>query len=153
MGLFDKFKKAKTNKMDINNLINNLRTNLLWENASEYIEKSDYVNILLQKVNLGQNDTVKSSSMQDCEDFYITNILVSDNRIVLDFEMPFIVKINKKYNIEAVAIGKLNIPDTNSFRYDKYDFSTMNKKELLSFGNIICISKVEYENVEFIGEN
>ena len=65
--------------------------------------------------------------------------------------MPFILYVNQKYNIEAMAVGKLEIPNIGSFSYEKYDFSSMSKNQLLSMGNIVYISQIKYEDVEIVG--
>lgn len=137
--------------MDRNEFIESLRTTLLWENVCSYIESRNDASVLLQRAGLEDNITAESASIQDSEDFYITAISESSNKIVIDFEMPFILCVNEKYNIEAVAAGELDIPDMESYPYDKYDFGSMVKKELLSFSSIICISSIIYEDVELIG--
>ena len=132
-------------------IIENLRTTLLWENVCDYIERFDQVSLILQKTSLVDTITVETATIQDSEDFYIKTIKEDDRRIVVTFEMPFIICVNKKYNIQAVAIGNLNIPNTEDYLYEKYDFISMDKKKLLSFGNIVSISKINYESVEIIG--
>lgn len=138
-------------KMDRNVLIEKLRTTLLWENVCGCIENINYANVLLQKTDLGNNIIAENASIRDSEDFYITTVSESDNKIVIGFEMPFILCVNGKYNIQATAAGELNIPDTESYPYDKHDFLSMGKKELLSFSSIICISQIIYRDIEIIG--
>ncbi|MDE6568367.1 MAG: hypothetical protein K2K70_11630 [Lachnospiraceae bacterium] len=137
--------------MDRNEFIENLRTTLLWENVCSHIESGNDANVLLQMAGLEHNITAESAFIQDSEDFYITAISENSNKMVIEFEMPFILCVNEKYNIEAVATGKLDIPDIESYPYDKYDFDSMTKKELLFFGSIICISSIIYREVELIG--
>ena len=137
--------------MDRNTLIESLRTTLLWENIYHHIESIDQANILLQKGRLENDVDVENVSIQDSEDFYITAINAENRRIVVTFEMPFILCVNKKYSIQAVATGSLDIPNTEDYPYDRYDFLSMGKKELLSFGNIISISEIAYEDVELLG--
>ena len=137
--------------MDRKIFIENLRTTLLWENLCGCIENINYANVLLQKTDLGNNIIAENTSIRDSEDFYITAVSESDNKIVIGFEMPFILCVNGKYNIQATAAGELSIPDTESYPYDKHDFLTKKKKELLSFSSIICIAQITYRDVEIIG--
>lgn len=137
--------------VDENVFIEGLRSTILWESVYDYVEGLNCANVLLQNVGLKNNVTAEKASVQDSEDFYITAISESNNKIVIGFEMPFILCVNEKYNIQAVAKGSLDIPNTESYPYDKYDFSSMDKKELLSFSNIICISQITYEDVEILG--
>ena len=137
-------------KLDINVFIESLRTTILWENVSSYIESLDCANILLQNVGL-KNISAERASVQDSEDFYITSVSESNDKIIIEFEMPFILCVNEKYNIQAVATGNLDIPGTENYPYDKYDFSVMNRIELLSFNNIISISQTTYKDVEVLG--
>lgn len=135
--------------MDHNVLIENLRTSILWESVSDYAESPDCANQLLQKVGL-KDITAEKATIQDSEDFFITSVSESNQKTMIEFEMPFILCVNEKYNIEAVAAGSLEIPDSESYPYDKYDFSNMDRIELLSFSNIVSISRITYEDVELL---
>lgn len=121
--------------MDRNELIENLRTTLLWETVGAHIERGNEVDVLLQKAGV-ENVAAECAEIQDSEDFFVTDVCESGGRIVIDFEMPFILCVNSKYCIEVTAEGKLDIPNTESYQYDSHDFATMGKKELLSFGGI-----------------
>ena len=136
--------------MDKTEIIENLRTTLLWENVCHYIERVDQASLILEKTSLVDTLTVEIATIQDSEDFYIKTIKEDDRMIVVTFEMPFIICVNEKYNIQAVAIGNLNIPNTEDYLYEKHDFISMDKKKLLSFENIVSISKIHYESVEII---
>ena len=137
--------------MDIKSLIEDLRTTLLWETVYGFIENAAQATTLLKRANLGPDLLVEKASIQDSEDFFITGIVENDNKYSISFEMPFILCVNQKYNIEAMAVGKLEIPNISSFSYEKYDFSSMSKKQLLSMGDIVCISQIKYEDVEIVG--
>ena len=137
--------------MDIKSLIEDLRTTLLWETVYGFIENAAQATTLLKRANLGTDLLVEKASIQDSEDFFITGIVENDNKYSISFEMPFILCVNQKYNIEAMAVGKLEIPNISSFSYEKYDFSSMSKKQLLSMGDIVCISQIKYEDVEIVG--
>lgn len=87
----------------------------------------------------------------DSEDFYVIDIAESKDTIVIQFTMPFILCVNGKYNIQSVAAGALTIPDRRQFSYEKYDFSDMDRLELLVFHNMIQISNIAYEETELLG--
>ena len=137
--------------MDIKSLIEDLRTTLFWETVYGFIENAEQATTLLKSANSGTDVLVEKASIQDSEDFFVTGIVENDNKYSISFEMPFILYVNQKYNIEAMAVGKLKIPNIGSFSYEKYDFSSMSKNQLLSMGNIVCISQIKYEDVEIVG--
>lgn len=136
--------------MNMNALTKVLAETVLWENVSQYVESTEQVNILLQKVGLSSID-IERAEILESEDFIITSTKLLDGKILISFEMPFIISVNKTYSIEAVACGNLEIPDHENFAYDEYDFSSMNRAKLLSFGSIISITDIDYEDAEFIG--
>ena len=115
------------------------------------IECGNEADVLLQKAGVESGVAVECAEIQDSEDFFVTDVSESYVRIAIDFEMPFILCVNGKYNIQATAAGELSIPDTESYPYDKHDFLSMDKKELLSFSSIICIAQITYRDVEIIG--
>ena len=132
-------------------LIENLRTTLLWETVCAHIESRTEADVLLQKAGAGNGIAAECAEIQDSEDFFVTDVCESGGRIAIGVEMPFILCVNETYNIEAVAIGKLDIPNPESYPYDSYDFLAMGKKELLSFGGIVRISSMIYSDVELLG--
>lgn len=136
--------------MNRDELIENLRTTLLWETVCAHIEHGNEANVILQKVGVENGVTAECAEIQDSEDFFVTDVCESGGRIVIDFEMLFILCANNKYHIEAMAAGKLDIPNPVSYPYDSYDFAAMGKKELLSFGGIVSISSITYSDVELL---
>ena len=137
--------------MDRGELIENLRTTLLWETVCAHIERMNEANVLLRKAGVENDVAAECAEIQDSEDFFVTDVCESGGRIVIDFEMPFILCVNNTYHIEATAAGKLDIPNTESYPYDSHDFAAMGKKELLSFGGIVRISSITYSDVELLG--
>lgn len=138
--------------MDIKTLLEELRTSILCENVSSYIEKTEEVNNLLQQVGLGEAETAKKVDMQDSEDFYITEAEACGDSIAVGFQMPFIMCINEKYNIQSVAVGKLCIPCIERYPYQNYNFSSMNRTALLKFADIIKMSAIRYIDCEILGD-
>lgn len=136
--------------MNMNALTEVLAETVLWENVSQYVESTEQVNILLQKVDLSSID-IERAEILESEDFIITSTKLLDGKILIAFEMPFVISVNKTYSIGAVACGNLEIPDHENFAYDEHNFSSMNRAELLSFGSIISIIDIDYEDAEFIG--
>lgn len=136
--------------MNIDKLTNDLAETVLWENVSQYVESAEQVSFLLQKVGLSGVE-IERAEILESEDFIITSAKLLDGKILIAFEMPFIISINKTYSIGAVACGNLEIPDHENFAYDKHNFSSMKKSELLSFGSIISITDIGYEDAEIIG--
>ena len=137
--------------MDRDELIDNLRTTLLWETVCAHIERGNEANIILQKAGVENGVAVERAEIQDSEDFFVSDVCESGGRIVIDFEMPCILCVNNKYRIEATAAGKLDIPNSESYPYDSHDFAAMGKKELLSFGGIVSVSSITYSDVELLG--
>ena len=136
--------------MDREELIENLRTTLLWETVCAHIEHRNEADVLLQMAGVENGVTAECAEIYDSEDFFVTDVSESGDRIVIDFEMPFILCANNKYHIEATAAGKMDIPNPVSYPYDSYDFAAMGKKELLSFGGIVSISSTTYSGVELL---
>ena len=132
-------------------LIENLRTTLLWETVCAHIESRNEADVLLQKAGVENDIAAECAEIQDSEDFFVTDVSESGDRIAIGFEMPFIICVNNKYHIEATAAGKLDIPDIGNYPYDSYDFAAMGKKELLSFDGIVSISLIMYSDVELLG--
>ena len=137
--------------MDRNELIENLRTTLLWETVCAHIEHGNEADVILRKVGVENGASTECAEIQDSEDFFVTDVCESGGRIAIDFEMPFILCVNNTYHIEATAAGKLDIPNPEDYPYDSHDFAAMGKKELLSFGGIVSISSVTYSDVELLG--
>ncbi|MDE7414965.1 MAG: hypothetical protein K2N44_01380 [Lachnospiraceae bacterium] len=96
-------------------------------NGGRHIERGNEVDVLLQKAGV-ENVAAECAEIQDSEDFFVTDVCESGGRIVIDFEMPFILCVNSKYCIEVTAEGKLDIPNTESYQYDSHDFATMGKR-------------------------
>ena len=109
--------------MDRDELIENLRTTLLWETVCAHIEHGNEANVILQKAGVENGIAAECAEIQDSEDFFVTDVCESGDRIVIDFEMPFILCVNSKYHIEATATGKLDIPNTENYLYDSHDFA------------------------------
>lgn len=137
--------------MNIEDLVEELSTTLLWENVSNYIESVEEVNKMLDNIELEEEELAQSVAIQDSEDFVITGFDSDDAHITVEFEMPFIMCVNNKFNIESTAVGKISIPSINQYSYENYDFSEMDKKELLSFGSIIELNKIHYVDTELLG--
>ena len=137
--------------MNRDELIENLRTTLLWETVCAQIEHGKEANVILQKAGVENGVAAECAEIQDSEDFFVTDVCESGGRIAIDFEMPFILCVNNKYHIEATAEGKLDIPNTGNYPYDSHDFVAMGKEELLSFGGIVRISSITYSDVELLG--
>lgn len=137
--------------MTVTALIDTLQTTLLWENVYHYVESLDQAKILVSKTYLANDVAVETAAIQDSEDFFVTTAKEHAAWIIVDFEMPFILTINKKYNIQAVATGRLRIPAITDYPYSKHDFLSMSKKDLLSLGNIVSILGLDYRYVEVLG--
>ena len=137
--------------MDRNELIENLRTTLLWETVCAHIERGSEADVILQKAGVENGIAAERAEIQDTEDFFVTDVCESGGRIVIDFEIPFILCANNIYHIEATAEGRLDISNPEDYLYDSHDFAAMGKKELLFFGGIVSISSVTYSDVELLG--
>lgn len=138
-------------KLNIETFIEELRTTILWDNVSSYIESVEEANRLLQQPDLKRNGRAEKVDIMDSEDFYVVDVAKNKDTFVIKFEMPFILCVNGKFNIQSIAVGTLTIPDINHFPYEKYDFADMNRYELLAFHNIIQISNIEYKDTELLG--
>lgn len=88
--------------MDRDELIENLRTTLLWETVCAHIESRNEADVLLQKAGVESGVAAECAGIQDSEDFFVTDVSESCVRIAIDFEMPFILCANNKYRIEIV---------------------------------------------------
>lgn len=137
--------------MTVTELIDTLQTTLLWENIYHHVECIEQANTLVAKTYLAGELSVETATIQDSEDFFVAGVKEDAAWIIVDFEMPFILCINKKYNIQAVATGSLRIPAMTDYPYSNHDFLSMGKKELLSLGNIVSILGLDYRYVEVLG--
>lgn len=135
--------------MDRDEFFEILRRRLLWETVCAHIERMDEADVILQKAGV-ENIAAECAEIQDTEDFFVTDVCESGGRIVIAFEMPFILCVNNTYHIEAMAAGRLDIPNTENYPYDSHDFAAMGKKELLSFSSIVSISSITYSGIELL---
>ncbi len=72
--------------MDRDELIENLRTTLLWETVCVYIESRNEADVLLQKAGMENGAAAECAEIQDSEDFFVTDVCKSGSRIAIDFE-------------------------------------------------------------------
>ena len=138
-------------KLNIETLIEELRTTILWDNVSSHIESVEKANRLLHQSGLKRNERAEKVDIMDSEDFYAADVVKNKDTFVIKFEMPFILCVNGKFNIQSIAVGTLTIPDIEHFSYEKYDFTNMNRYELSAFHNSIQISNIEYKDTELLG--
>ena len=89
--------------MDRDELIENLRTTLLWETVCAHIESRNEADVLFRKAGMENGVAAECAEIQDSEDFFVTDVSESYVRIAIDFEMPFILCANNKYRIEIVV--------------------------------------------------
>ena len=88
--------------MDRDELIENLRTTLLWETVCAHIESRNEADVLFRKAGMENGVAAECAEIQDSEDFFVTDVSESCVRIAIDFEMSFILCANNKYRIEIV---------------------------------------------------
>lgn len=128
---------------------------LLWENVSSYIEKVEELHLMMNSISYIDDkmlERITRCEVFDTEDFYIISMKEEENVIQVKFEMPFILSCweneNSLLRVTACVNGACEIPSERSYDYAVVDFSEMNKKELLSYGNMISIHSLEYVDVE-----
>lgn len=135
--------------------IEEIAETLLWENVSKSVEKISELKAMLEGI--GYMDKELAEKIDECEvleteEFCIINVREQAEHIQVEFEMPFILYCwqNKAHMLRVTACvsGICEIPDDEHFDYDTVDFSSMNRKELLSYGNMVRIFDVEYSDVE-----
>lgn len=141
---------------DIEELVLSLSETLLWESISAYIEDISQAKIIMEGMSKSEgyqsNKEVIDCSIIDSEGFSVEDIEVKEENILISFEIPFILSVNMKMKIEAVAVGTCHIPNASNFNYNQYDFSSMNKRELLKYKDIVRDIKINYENIELLGQ-
>lgn len=77
----------------------NLRTTLLWETVCAHIEHGNEADVILQKAGVENGVVIECAEIQGSGDFFVTDVCESVGRIVIDFEMPFILCVNNKYRL------------------------------------------------------
>ena len=63
--------------MDRDELIENLRTTLLWETVCAHIEHRNEADVLLQKAGMENGVAAECAEIQDSEDFFVTDVCKS----------------------------------------------------------------------------
>lgn len=132
---------------------------LLWEIMSNQVEKVDVAKQLLTNINYieqGKVDQISKCTMLDSDYFEITSINNKENKIYVDFEMPFIIDAwNQEeehlFHILGCVNGQCAIPDESEFDYAAYDFDSMNKTELLSHASMVELIQMDYSDIEVNG--
>ena len=139
--------------MSKNALIEELRESLLWEVVSEYVERIEQVDRIVQSSYLRDEVEAERGEIYDSEDFCVTTVTENNGRIVVNFEMPFLMSVNGVCSLMAVAVGRLDIPDAKTFPYYEYDFDSMSHEKLLTFSNLVSITELRYEDIEILNTN
>ncbi len=66
--------------MERDELIENLRTTLLWETVCAHIESRNEADVLLQKAGMENGVAAECAEIQDREDFFVTDVCKSGGR-------------------------------------------------------------------------
>jgi len=135
--------------------IDEIAETLLWDNVSSYVENIDEFKRMIKKISSVKEEIIQKINcceILDTEECCILTVNKTDDGIQIEFEMPFILYCweDKQHllRVTAGAKGKCTIPDETKFDYKNVDFSKMNKKELLTYRNIVKIHDVVYQDVE-----
>lgn len=135
--------------------INVIAETLLWENVSKYVEQVTELRTIIggiTYIDVGLIDKIDECEILDTEEFTLIEITEGINSIRVKFEMPFALCCwaNKKhiFSVTAVANGECVIPDEKNFDYSSVDFDSMNRKDLLDVGEIVCVDNIKYNYVE-----
>lgn len=139
-------------------------TTLLWEYAADYTEKSDKAKEQLHKIFMEENfphynpiceAPIRTIDIQTSEEIEIISCISHKEKILIEFSMTFIAIINRKsefFHIEGCTVGNVAVPSAESFNYDKYDFDSMSKSQLVEHYNIFSQSDISFDFVEYMGE-
>lgn len=143
--------------MNRNELVDILSSTLLWEVISAIIEQTNQLSFMLEKVSYIDDKEFVISRIQWCEVFdaepmEIISCEVQGGKIILDFEMPFLLSAWEKQTqvlrITALAKGKCCIPDVGVFAWEDLEWENMNKKGLLDKAELVELLEINYLNVE-----
>ena len=63
--------------MDRNELIENLRTTLLWETVCAHIERGNEADVILQKAGVENGIAAERAEIQDTDDLFVTDVCES----------------------------------------------------------------------------
>lgn len=91
--------------MDRDEFFEILRRRLLWETVCAHIERMNEADVILQKAGV-ENIAAECAEIQDTEDFFVMDVCESGGRIVIDFEMPFILCVKKGTHKELVQLNR-----------------------------------------------
>ncbi len=137
------------------NYIEEIAESLLWENVSNYVERPEELKSMTENLTYIDHSIVNqinSCEVLETEEFTIVKMKEINESIQIEFEMPFILYCWKDkvhlLRISACANGRCEIPNEKRYDYSSVDFSSMNRKELLKYGEIVKIDRVKYSDVE-----
>lgn len=134
-------------------LVETFATSLLWEVVSSHVEQLNELPKMIGDIGyLKDVDGIISETtgceIFDSESFDIIKFSAEDGKIIVNFEMPFIMSTwnNEKQllRITSTATGTCAIPDINKFNWKNYDFDEMRKDELLAMQHIVEVLELEY---------
>lgn len=79
------------------------------------------MNRLISEAEFDSSLVAEKGEIYESDFLQIIDEKQENNKMLINFEIPFIICINKKYNVTAVAIGSLYIPALDCFEYENPD--------------------------------
>lgn len=129
-----------------------LAENLLWDKVSGYAESVEEFKKMVKDIcyiNREKVDQVVWCEIFDSDEFCVVGTEEKDDKICVEFEMPFIMSCwdkddNQLFRVTAYAEGVCEIPGEEQFDYSEIDFSDMSEIDDLE----VEIVNIIYEDVE-----
>lgn len=137
-------------------LIETLSETLLWENISDYVERTVQVSEILKDIAYIEHDVfseVKKAEIFESEEFIIESVERRSNKYYISYTMPTILMFydssEQILRVTTNITGSCYIADKDHFAWDKYDFKSMNRLDLLSHKDLVDVIECRYEDIEY----
>lgn len=138
-------------------LVKKLATTLLWDLISLKVEEKNQIPIMLKEVYyLEEKDNlmtqIKKCEVIDSEPLEIIDFIIDGEKILVEFEMPFILSAwsEKKQllRITATLIGKCTLSGNTLFNWNNIDIESLGKYDWLENQKLVKILEINYTDVE-----
>jgi hypothetical protein len=141
--------------MNRQDLVNVLSDSLVWQVVSEYVEQINQVPIMLKDIRYYDISNLPEVTMCEvfvCDSFDVLAFEVENGKIIMDFEMPMVYSVwshdEQQLRITTIVRGKCAILDLDNYDWERFDFSKMNRLELLRHQDLVEIIELGYHETE-----
>jgi|GEM_PF-6425746 len=141
--------------MNRQDLVNVLSNSLIWQVVSEYVEQINQVSIMLKDISyydINSLPEVTKCEVFISDSFDVLTFEIEKGKIVMDFEMPMVYSVwsynEQQLRITTIVRGKCAVFDLGNYDWERFDFSKMNRLELLNHQDLVEIIELGYHETE-----